>query len=545
MPATEFTRIRYVAWADFLQRIRSRRLLAVVVIVAYVGYQLNVGTFELLYQDTVGGDLVNYRGEPTAAYVGLSTGVLGATILLFFGYYILSGSIARDRTTDVGELLASTPLSNASYLLGKWLSHVGVVSVLLGALGGAALLNHLLHGTGQSDPVWILGAVFLVGLPLGGFVAGITILFQSSTILKGTLGNIAYLFGALTLLTVILANGSDTTAARPPLWLRLGDLIGVFAAGEMTFDALLASAPGYSGPQVANFGAGTKTGDVLRYYWAGSSWPTWFFASRGVLVLTGLGLVIGATIPYDRFTTSTTSRRQAFSNRLKSRLPTRSRESPTEDTGLPTATDVSFTPAADRGRSGFGRLLIQELRLLSRGHSWWWYLGAAIIVVLGLSGTTAPTTVGPIAAIWPLFAWSELGYRTAHHNVTPLIVSSNQPLGQLLAEWTAGALLTAGFLGVALWPALIEAGVNGILVLAGGVLFIPSLAQFLGLWSHTRRAFELVYLVLWYVGPLNAVRPLDFAGATTETAGTLTPVAFGAIGLLALLGALVHRYERI
>lgn len=199
----------YVGWADFLQRIRSRRLLVILVVIAYFGYQLNVGTFELLYQDTVAGETINYRGEPTSAYVGLSTGVTGATILLFFGYYILSGSIMRDRTTGVNELVASTSISNLSYLLGKWLSHVGMVIVLLATLGGAALVNHFVHGTGMTNPLWILGAVFFVGLPLGCFVAGVTVLFQSSDRLDGTLGNLVYLFGALTLLVAILAAGSE------------------------------------------------------------------------------------------------------------------------------------------------------------------------------------------------------------------------------------------------------------------------------------------------------------------------------------------------
>mgnify|MGYP000144456192 CR=1 FL=1 len=534
------TSIAYVGWADFLQRVRSRRLLVILVVIAYFGYQLNVGTFELLYQDTVAGETISYRGEPTSAYVGLSTGVTGATILLFFGYYILSGSIMRDRSTGVNELVASTSIRNVSYLLGKWLSHVGMVIVLLATLGGAALVNHLVHGAGMTNPLWILGAVFLVGLPLGCFVAGVTIFFQSSDKLNGTLGNVVYIFGALTLLIVILAAGSEQESGAIPLWLRLGDLLGLFAAGEMTFDALLAVAPEYSGPPVANYGTGS--GEVVRYHWDGGSWPQWFYINRFGVILLGIGLVFAATVPYKRFAPGGESERRSLGDRLKRIIPSLFPGKTVQKTEIQTPAEISMTPVTDRASGGFGRLLIQELRLLVRGYPWWWYIGALIIGIVGLSGGTASGAIVSIAAIWPLFVWSGMGYRTVQHRITPLIVSSKQPLRQLIAEWMAGALMTAAFLGATLWPTIVETSFDGILVLAGVVLFVPSLAQALGLWSQTRRVFELIYLVLWYIGPLNGVPALDFAGSTSETAGTATPLVFAITGTVLFLGAVVHRY---
>lgn len=134
-----------------------------------------------------------------------------------------------------------------------------------------------------------------------------------------------------------------------------------------------------------------------------------------------------------------------------------------------------------------------------------------------------------------------MGYRTDRHRITPFIVTSNQPYRQLLAEWAAGAVVTAAFLGVALWPTILNTGFEGAVVLVGAVLFVPAVAQAVGLWSRTRRSFELGYLVLWYAGPLNGIAPLDFAGATTETIGTLISVLFGAVGLLALGASLARR----
>ncbi len=85
----------------------------------------------------------------------------------------------------------------------------------------------------------------------------------------------------------------------------------------------------------------------------------------------------------------------------------------------------------------------------------------------------------------------------------------------------------AAFFGVSLWPTVADTGTGGAVVLVSAILFVPSLAQMLGYWTGTRRLFELTYLLLWYIGPLNQVPALDFAGATSETLGTTTPLAFG------------------
>ncbi|NGM68430.1 hypothetical protein G6M89_05305 [Natronolimnobius sp. AArcel1] len=537
-----------IARADLRQRTQSRRLLVVLVIVAYVGYQLNVGTFELLYQDTVDGETVDYRGEPTAPYVGLTTGLLGATILLFFGYYMLGNSLKRDRSTGFDELRASTPTSDRTYLIGKWLSHVTLATILLLTLAVAALVNHAVHGVGTTDPVWIVGAVLLIGIPMGAFVAGVTLVFQSTDRLRGTAGNVLYFFGAMMIVTSIapaFSSDSGGTASISP-WIRAIDSIGLVAAGEMTIDALLAVAPSYDGPPVGNYGAGADTAETVLFTWDGGAWPTWFYANRAGLALCGLGLTLAATLPYDRYAGGDDSPNRTVTARVGQFVPffgedhadTTNDES---DANSIVTTNVSLTPVTDRSAGGFSRLLLQECRLLIRGRAWWWYVGAAVIIAVGLSGSAPTDVIVPAAAIWPLFLWSGLGYRPVQHRIMPFIHSSRRPSHQLLAEWSAGVVVAAVFLGVALWPAVLEAGLSGVVVFAGAVLFVPSVAQALGLWSGTQRVFELSYLVLWYVGVLNGVAVLDFAGATTETAGTTTPLLFGAIGLLALGVSLTHR----
>ena len=56
----------------------------------------------------------------------------------------------------------------------------------------------------------------------------------------------------------------------------------------------------------------------------------------------------------------------------------------------------------------------------------------------------------------------------------------------------------------------------GLLAFLSGALFIPSLALALGVWSGSSKPFEIIYVSLWYLGPLNKVPGLDFIGAHTS-----------------------------
>ncbi|APW97728.1 hypothetical protein CHINAEXTREME_08040 [Halobiforma lacisalsi AJ5] len=536
-------RISHVGRADFRQRIRSRKVLAVLAVIAYLGYLVNVGSVEIFYQDSSGDQLVQYTGEPTSAYVGLTAGVTGATVLFLTGYYLLGGSLERDQRTDVDRLVASTGISTRELLLGKWLSHVGYVGVVLGTLGTAAVINHLIHGTGTTDPIWILGPIFLLGVPVGCLVAGVTLLFQSTDRFSGTVGNVTYFLAATITTVAVLATTDGYARTEIPLWLRLSDTIGMLVTADLTYDALRSVWPGYDGTGIASFGAGASSAEIVRFHWDGSAWPLWFYANRTGLAVLGLVLTAVAAVPYDRFDSESSSDGKGLVARVRHSVPS-IRSDSSGEAAVANVGDTTLTPVTDRTAGGLGRLVLQELRLLVRGQPWWWYAGAAVIGIVGITGSAATEATVTVAAMWPIFLWSSMGSRPSRHRMMPFIVSSKQPYGQLVAEWIAGVIVAVAFFGVSLWPAVADTGAGGAVVLIGAVLFAPSLAQALGYWSGTRRLFELAYLLLWYIGPLNQVPRLDFAGATSKTIGTTTPLVFGGIGLAALVAAFTHRYRK-
>jgi hypothetical protein len=200
-------------------------------------------------------------------------------------------------------------------------------------------------------------------------------------------------------------------------------------------------------------------------------------------------------------------------------------------------------------------VLLAELRLALKGRRWWWW---AVLAALNVAGLAVPETLGPDAPapgatvvayllaaawFWPITVWSALGCRERRRDTRQIVFSVPRPVGcQLSAAWLSGvcvaALAGAGFglrrLVTGQWAALAAWG--------AGALFVPSLALALGVWSGSRRTFEIAYTFLWYLGPINRVSALDYMGGTPEAvAGGVWRITLAASAVLLGLAFLGRR----
>jgi hypothetical protein len=65
-------------------------------------------------------------------------------------------------------------------------------------------------------------------------------------------------------------------------------------------------------------------------------------------------------------------------------------------------------------------------------------------------------------------------------------------------------------------------------------------------WSGSGKHFEVVYLLLWYFGPLNQRVPqLDFVGVSETARGVGMPLVYLAATLALLGGAIVGRRRQV
>ena len=275
------------------------------------------------------------------------------------------------------------------------------------------------------------------------------------------------------------------------------------------------------------------------FTWNGIQWTWDLIQMRLVWVFVALSVSLFAAIWFSRFDPAREWPRQSDKRSVLAKR---------EESVTAATTRVSLTPLT-RTSSGpqFGFLLLSELRLILKGIPWWWYFIAGSLSVLSLfvSLETVKALLLPLAWIWPLLIWSELGNREIRHQTSQIVFSSAHPLRYLSVQWLAGvlvALLTAGgmalrFLSAGKWL--------NFATLIISACFIPALALALGVWTSGSRSFEVAYLTMWYLGPINHLPQLDYVG-TMNSALVLQKPHYYLLATIVMLGlALIGRKREL
>jgi hypothetical protein len=533
---TPIRTLYHLARADFLERVRRYSFLVLVGATVYLGY-LFVPPVDATYQTVALGDA---RGIYNSAWVGAMFGLMISTLVTLIAFYPIKNTVARDRETQVGQIIAATPVRRPVYVLGKWLSNVALLSLLLGVMTGMAAVMQWVRAEDLHVGLAALAApLWWTAFPALCLVAAVAVLFECVPFLRGGVGNVVYPLLFMAVLTAWIA-GADAEIMK-----TVNDPFGIsYVIGDMQ-RAVTAHDPDYSG-EVA-IGGAAFTADPLIFQWDGIAWTGGMILKRLLWVGIAALLALSAALPFDRFDPARgRPRRQAKAREeaadVAPSLPGQGRTgAPTED-GRSLGAHLTPLPVV-RLRARLAYLVWAELRLMVKGCRIWWYVVIVGLNVAGLAvrDETARAYLHAAAWLWPILLWSSLGSRERRHNTQEIIFSAPHPVGrQVLAAWLAGVCVTAGTgLGFAA-QRMFSGQWTGLGAWAVGALFIPSLALALGISSGSSRAFEVVYMLLWYVGPMNRVPALDYMGVTPEAAAGRIPVyylsASGALLVLAVLG---------
>ena len=503
-----------LARADLLERTRRYQYVATVAVTLIVGTLLvparNAG-YETFLVD-------GYRGTYNSAWISVTFALLTAMLLSLFGFYNVKSAVERDRSSRVGEIVAATSVTRFDYALGKGLSNFLVLGSMTAILFVTAIAMQFVRGESTALDLGLIAAPFaLVVIPLIAMIAAIALLFEMIPWLRGGLGNAVYFF----LWTFYLAWSFQAEARNVPWWRDMlgGNLImgQVWVAlrrvdPHATLSSVEIGAGGEKARHFFTFGGFALTGhDVL---------------DRVAWLCVAIGVVAISALLFDRFS------KLARNAERRSRNPFAARwESAVERLATP-VTDALF--AGD-----FGAIVFAEFRLLVSGLSFWWYAVAAGFIVFQLfaDAKSASIAIG-LAWLWPLMAWSQLGTREAVCATEQFVYPTLHPIRrQFVAQWLAGVLLALATAGGSLAHLGASGQWHGIEGILAGAIFIPSLALACGALSGTTRLFEIAYLVLWYIGPLNRTS-LDF------TQGAYAP-GFAAAAAVLFAVALSARRMRL
>jgi hypothetical protein len=497
--------IYHLARADFLERVRRTSFLLTLGLVAWIGFLSASGQIGI----TVA---MHYYGILNSAWVGAVMTLTVSMSLGLVGFYLVKGSVSRDYTTGVGQIMATTPLSRPLYMLGKWLSNFAVLGIMILIVLVEGIVTNLL-----ADPagfnLWILAApLVLIALPSMALVAALVVLFESLHWLRGGLGNIIYFF--LYLLTMIgsfgisTSSGSLTETANPYI-----DFTGARMLNDSISSGCRAFSPECSGG--INFGVPKfDPSKILPYLhlkppeyftWNGLHWSADILLSRLLLLAIAVGLVMLSALFFDRFNPS----RLILFKRAKT-MP--SAPQPVPVGGAILASNVRLTPlTGTRPRFSFTALFLAELKLLLKGQRWWWYVIAALLVIGQLgAGIGLARTLLLVAWVWPILLLSGLGCRENRYDTRQIVFAAPHPIAnQLPASWLAAFVVTAAIGAGALIKFLFLGEVTSALGWLSGAVFIPSLALFLGTLTGSSKAFEAIF-VAWMYALTQKLVFLDF-----------------------------------
>lgn len=508
--------------ADFLERVRRYSFLVTLAATVWLGYLVGTGKLGLWIGDV--------RGTFNSAWIGTVMALVVNTFLALAGFYIVKNAVDRDRQTGVGQILATTRLSKPLYTLGKTLSNLAVLGAMLAVLFVAAIVIQLVAGEDRHVDLLQLALPFLLlALPMMALVAAAAVLFETVPGLRGGFGNVVWFFVWTSLI---------------PLGIQGGGLLDPVGINLVNSDMERAVTAAF-GPAKRGFTLGgiahTEPIQVMR--WEGLDWTPDLLLTRLIWVLLAAGVALAAAVFFDRFDPARTGLRAA-KKRPKGTI--RAVEEGIAAAPLPI---VHLTPLPEASRRfRFLGVLRAELRLLLNGRRWWWWAGVAGFLIASLAAPlhSVQRVVLPLAWMWPMLLWSSLGNREIRWDTTGLLFSAARPLGrQLPATWLAGVAL-AMLTGSGAAIRFVVAGQwDSLGAWAVGALFIPTLALALGLWSGSSKLFEVLYLVLWYIGPMNQVPTMDYTGATPAGLATGMPLVFLGVTALLLAAAVAGRRRQL
>lgn len=512
--------IYHLARADFLERIRRYSFLVILGLAVFLGYQTAIGNLALV--------LGLYRGEFNSAWVGAMMSLIATFFIGWFGFYLVKGSVGRDRETGVGQIIATTPLTRPLYLLGKWLSNFAVLMAMVTVLALAAIVIQFWQGENTQIQLFPLLSPFVfIVTPLMALVAAAAVLFESISFLRGGFGNIIYFFAFISFLPLFMEN---PTLSQYPAFEPTG--LGILAS-EMG-KAVTEIYPEYSGD--FSLGGGF-VGATKVFTWNGVHWKPELLFARFSLIALSVLLIGFAALFFDRFDPSRSKPKQVNLGNTKQEISPVIISRPVATVHL-----IPLNKATHQFR--FLNVFIAEIKLMLKGQRWWWYaVMAGIIIACLVVPTTAVREYAlPIAWVWPILLWSAIGNREIHNNVQQMTFSSASPLlRQLPVQWLAGWVVTLLASIGAIIRLTVMGDTTGLLALLSGALFIPSLALASGVWSSTSKLFEVLYIFIWYLGPMNKVMELDFIGSH----GNGRPEFFIPFAIVLIVIAFIGRTRQI
>ncbi|MEG2942318.1 MAG: hypothetical protein RR969_12175 [Thermomonas sp.] len=435
------------------------------------------------------------RGRYSSAWIGMVAALMYSSTLSLAGFYLVRGTVVRDLETRTWQLLVATTMSRGGYLLAKWLSHMVVFGLLIGAGLAVGLIAQLLRAEDlRIDLIELVKPVLVLTLPSLALTAAFAIWFDLIPWLRRSAGNVVFFVAWVMLLTFGVSQAEQSPGAALP-W--PGDPHGLLVA---EYDL------SHAWPSVD---AGKELGlSIGKQALEGKApvlldWTHWAITSatmqaRGAWLALALLLLALAVPLLDRCAAHVGSPGKARGDGARLRR-----------------LDAALSPL-QRGSPG-AALVAAELQLVLRPRKPWWWL--AMLAAMGVQ-LFAPEKAMAVAIIvaWVLAmdVFARLILREHETHTTALVFTAPRMRVRMLWVRTIVAVGMAWVITLPGMLRLVAVHPQAALatLVAGASLALWGMAS--GVLFRSGRMFELALLAVAYVSVQGGL-PLNVAVAPTET----------------------------
>jgi hypothetical protein len=477
--------------ADYLQRTRSYVFLITLLVSVYVAYTFIPGYNSGYTTVRIG----NYVGKNNSAWIGHVTAIMSSTFLWIIGFYLVNNGIKRDKETGVGQIIATTSISNFGYLLAKAFSNFCILLTIVFIIILMAFGLYVFRGESNFDVIQFLMPYFFATIPSIFLVSVVAIVFEVVFGDKTNLMNVAFFF----LFGIVIA----MTNARSNPSLQFIDPLGIkFLTNQMVEMVNLTDAKNTN-----DISVGYLFNDKLKtsyFDFQGSTWSVFYALSRIIWVAIGFGLL---------FITS------KFFNRFDSKVIILSKKKSTDLIFNELKTELKQINLLDLPKINpqfgiFPIIKTEFLMLIRKGSKWFWLVNfGGMMALFFMPMMIAYQIALPVLWFLQINRWADLATKEKFFGTSNFIYSSFKPLQRLLTSQIIAGFLLATFLAS---PLIIRQLFDGnwfavISIIIGGLILV-SFAVCSGIVSGGKRLFEILFFAVTY-GLISGLPYADYLGA--------------------------------
>jgi len=477
--------------ADYLQRTRSYGFLITLLVSVYVANSF-IPAYDSHYSTV---RVSNFVGRNNSVWIGHVTAVMASTFLWLIGFYLVNDSIRRDKETGVGQIIATTSISNFAYLSAKALSNFCVLLTITFIIILMALGIYFFRGEGGNfDVIQFVLPYLLATIPSIFLVSVLAIVFEVTFGNRTNLLNVTFFF----LFGIIIAK----TNVGNNLALVYIDPLGIKYITNQMVEAVNTISLGNTN----GFSAGYFFSDKQKkqyFDFQGSSWSIYYILSRIIWIAIGFGLLFITSKIFNRFDSKNIVLfKKKSPDFINPKIKTELKE-----------IQLSELPKIKPHFALFPIIKTEFLMLIRKGPKWFWLINFGGMIALFLFPLKEAYQIGlPVLWFLQINRWADLSTKEKFFGTSNFIYSSFNPIKRLLTSQILAGFLLGIFLALPIVIRhLIEGNSIAVLAIIIGSLFLVSFASFTGIVSGGKRLFEILFFALTYA-IVNGVSYVDYFG---------------------------------